>query len=134
MKSNYEKVVEFHRVFGLDYNLIPTVPDESTIKLQMSLIEEELEELKDEVESKGEEFSMSKTAKELTDLLYVVYGLGARYGVPVDKVFAEVHDSNMSKLVDGKPIRNDDGKVLKGENYFKADVEKVIREFQENYE
>jgi len=66
-------------------------------------------------------------AKELADLLYVVYGTAAAYGIPIDDVYREVHRSNMSKLgPDGKPIYREDGKVLKGPNYTPADIQKVL--------
>jgi predicted HAD superfamily Cof-like phosphohydrolase len=66
-------------------------------------------------------------AKELCDLLYVVYGMGITFGIPVDECFAEVHRSNMSKLgPDGKPIYRADGKVLKGPDYFEPDLRKVL--------
>ena len=55
--------------------------------------------------------------KELSDLLYVVYGTALAFGLPLDPAFNRVHESNMSKLVDGKPLYREDGKVLKGPNY-----------------
>lgn len=62
-------------------------------------------------------------AKELADLLYVVYGTGAAVGIDMDKVYDEVHCSNMSKLgADGEVIRREDGKVLKGPNYAPPDL------------
>ena len=62
-------------------------------------------------------------ADALTDLLYVVYGAGHSYGIDLDRCFREVHRSNMSKLgKDGKPIRNEAGKVMKGPDYSEPDL------------
>ena len=67
-------------------------------------------------------------AKELADLLYVVYGTAVSLGIPIDDVFCEVHTSNMSKLDDnGKPIYREDGKVLKGPHYFQPNLEFISK-------
>ena len=63
----------------------------------------------------------------MTDILYVTYGAGHSFGVDLDKCFDEVQRSNMSKLgVDGKPIYNESGKVMKGPDYFAPDLKKII--------
>ena len=63
----------------------------------------------------------------MTDILYVTYGAGHAFGVNLDKCFDEVQKSNMSKLgEDGKPIYNEEGKVLKGPNYFKPNISKFL--------
>ena len=68
-----------------------------------------------------------EVADALTDILYVTYGAGHAFGIDLDKCFDEVQNSNMSKLDnDGKPIFNDDGKVMKGPNYFKPDLKKFV--------
>ena len=65
----------------------------------------------------------------LADMLYIIYGTAVSYGMPIDKVFAEVHASNLSKLdADGNPIYREDGKVLKGPNYFKPDIARIVKE------
>ncbi len=61
-------------------------------------------------------------AKELADLLYVVYGTADLLDIPLEAVFAEVHRSNMTKVVDGQVIRREDGKILKPDTYREADV------------
>jgi len=67
-------------------------------------------------------------ADALTDILYVTYGAGHAFGIDLDKCFEEVQRSNMSKLgVDGKPIYREDGKVLKGPNFFEPDLEKYVK-------
>ena len=66
-----------------------------------------------------------EVADALTDILYVTYGAGHAFGINLDKCFEEVQKSNMSKLgKDGKPIYNEQGKVLKGPDYFKPDLSK----------
>ena len=87
------------------------------------MIREELDELKDAIEKKD----IKEVADALTDILYVTYGAGHAFGINLDKCFAEVQSSNMSKLgVDGKPIYNEKGKVMKGPNYFKPDLNKFV--------
>jgi predicted HAD superfamily Cof-like phosphohydrolase len=71
--------------------------------------------------------NLADITKELCDILVVTYGFLVALGVDADKAFAEVHASNMSKLgEDGKPIYREDGKVLKGPNYRKADPVKLV--------
>jgi predicted HAD superfamily Cof-like phosphohydrolase len=73
-----------------------------------------------------EEDRLVEIADALTDILYVTYGVGHAFGIDLDKCFEEVHNSNMSKLEDGKPIYREDGKVMKGKDYFKPDLRKVL--------
>ena len=71
---------------------------------------------------------MTEVADALTDILYVTYGAGHAFGIDLDECFDEVQKSNMSKLgVDGKPIYNENGKVMKGPNYFKPDLNKFLK-------
>ena len=112
--TNFDKVEDFMRLFGQNVAEKPTMLDEKTLQLRLELIEEELRELYLGVERKN----MIEIADALTDLLYVVYGMGAAMGIELDYCFDEVHRSNMSKLgEDGKPIYREDGKVMKGPNY-----------------
>ena len=129
--SNYEMVREFHDKFGAETD---AEFRRDLIDLKMRLINEELKELRAELYGgsppfiKPKNINKAKFAKELVDLLYVVYGLGDTFGIPVDEVFTEVHRSNMSKLGDdGKPVTREDGKILKGPNYKQADVERITR-------
>ena len=95
--------------------------------LRKSLIEEETKEVVEELEK--DDVDMQALAKELADLLYVTYGTIVSFGLQqyMEDVFDEVHASNMSKLGrDGKPIHRDDGKALKGPDYFKADMTKIF--------
>lgn len=125
--SNFDMVKEFHQVYGLELRDKPRF-DSNEVMLKLlrtTLMREELAE----VEEAMDYDDIGNVAKELADLLYVVYGTAASFGIPIDAVFAEVHRSNMSKLgEDGKPIYRDDGKVLKGPGYFQADVHKILQE------
>jgi len=87
----------------------------SLLQLRSNLIYEESSEVL--VELASEDVDKAALTKELADLLYVVYGTAITFGLPLDTVFNRVHASNMSKLVDGKPLYREDGKVLKGPNY-----------------
>ena len=55
--------------------------------------------------------------KELGDVMYVASGFAVTFGLPISRVFDRIHASNMSKMVNGKAIKNDEGKVMKGPNY-----------------
>ena len=121
--SNFELVGDFMEAFGQKVELEPTWPDFNTRELRLELIQEELDELAQAVEDRD----MVQIADALTDLLYVVYGAGHAFGIDLDKCFEEVQNSNMSKLgLDGKPIYNEKGKVMKGPNYFKPDLNKFV--------
>lgn len=129
--TNFEMVKEFYRVFGNKPEPTAlTIPDEVTLQLRWRLIHEEFQELFEEVSNHGKwdnNIHLNKLAKEAADLLYVVYGLFSATGIDADKVFAEVHRSNMSKLdKDGNVVRREDGKVIKSDQYSPADIEKVL--------
>ena len=100
--------------------------------MRMDLIEEEALEIADElpgVFTNRTQEAIDKAAftKELADLLYVTYGMAVTFGLPLDEVFERVHRSNMSKLDDnGKPIYREDGKVLKGPNYEKPNLDDLF--------
>ena len=110
--------------FGQEVKNKAEFPSEKIQDLRISLIEEELSELKEAIENKD----IKEVADALTDILYVTYGAGHAFGIDLDKCFDEVQRSNMSKLDEnGKPIFNEQGKVLKGSNYFKPNLEKFIK-------
>ena len=109
--------------FGQEVKEEPEFPDESTQQLRIELIEEELDELKEAIEAKN----IVAVADALTDILYVTYGAGHAFGLDLDRCFAEVQRSNMSKLgADGKPIYREDGKVLKGPNYSEPNLYEIL--------
>lgn len=124
MVSNFEKVREFMEKFLQEIKETPEFPEQKVQNLRVNLIEEELLELKDALNNKD----IKEVADALTDILYVTYGAGHAFGIDLDKCFDEIQKSNMSKLDEnGKPIFNEDGKVLKGPNYFKPNLEKFIK-------
>ena len=121
--TNFEKVGIFMKTFGQELKTKSELSTEKINKLRISLIEEELEELKLAIK----ENNIKEVADALTDILYVTYGAGHAFGINLDKFFEEVQNSNMSKLGEnGKPIYNEHGKVMKGPNYFKPDLNKFI--------
>ena len=122
--TNFEKVGLFMKTFNQDVKVSSSFSTEKINSLRVSLINEELEELKQAISEKN----LIEVADALTDILYVTYGAGHAFGIDLDKCFEEVQNSNMSKLgKDGKPIFNEFGKVMKGPNYFKPDLSKFIK-------
>jgi predicted HAD superfamily Cof-like phosphohydrolase len=122
--SNFQNVKKFMETFGQEVNEKNVFPDEKIIQLRYELIKEELEELKQAIKDKD----MKEIADALTDILYVTYGAGHAFGINLDVCFDEVQKSNMSKLgLDGKPIYNENGKVMKGPNYFKPNLNKFLK-------
>ena len=122
--TNFEKVGIFMKTFGQDVKQSSSFSTDKINKLRVSLIKEELDELIEAMNKKD----LVEVADALTDILYVTYGAGHAFGINLDKCFAEVQNSNMSKLDNyGKPIYNDNGKVMKGPNYFKPNLEKYIK-------
>ena len=121
--TNFELVGDFMEAFGQQVNIEPTLRDRDTQDLRVELIAEELEELELAISNND----IVEVADALTDLLYVVYGSGHAFGIDLDECFQEVHGSNMSKLgEDGKPIYREDGKVLKGPNYFPPELGDIV--------
>ena len=121
--TNFEKVRKFMETFGQEIKEKAQFPNEKITSLRHDLIKEELDELKEAMNNND----IKEVADALTDILYVTYGAGHAFGINLDKCFEEVQNSNMSKLgSDGKPIYNDKGKVMKGPNYFKPDLNKFI--------
>ncbi len=121
--TNFNKVGVFMKTFGQEVKNKPSFSTEKIKQLRISLIQEELDELKEAMTNND----LLEVADALTDLLYVTYGAGHAFGIDLDKCFNEVQNSNMSKLgEDGKPIYNEFGKVMKGPNYFKPDLSKFV--------
>tara|TARA_B100000378_G_scaffold152112_1_gene122650 strand:+ start:147 stop:518 length:372 start_codon:yes stop_codon:yes gene_type:complete len=121
--SNFEDVKTFMETFGQIVRTKPQFPDEKTIQLRLNLIKEELSELEEAIKNKN----LKEIADALTDILYVTYGAGYAYGINLDKCFKEVQRANMSKLgIDGKPIYNEKGKVMKGPNYTEPNLKQFV--------
>lgn len=122
--TNFQMVREFMLAFGHSAPESYTELTMEELDLRLRLIEEELRET-EEAMLENEPVNI---AKELTDLLYVVYGTAAAYGINIDKCFEAVHKSNMSKLdADGKPRYREDGKILKGDLYKPADLTDIVK-------
>tara|TARA_E500000178_G_scaffold90262_1_gene89219 strand:- start:1525 stop:1896 length:372 start_codon:yes stop_codon:yes gene_type:complete len=122
--TNFEKVGTFMKTFGQEVKESPSFSTEKINELRLSLIKEELNELIEAMNKKD----LVEVADALTDILYVTYGAGHAFGINLDKCFDEVQNSNMSKLdINGKPIYNDNRKVMKGPNYFKPNLRKYIK-------
>ena len=121
--SNFNKVGTFMKTFGQEVKTKPSFSSDKINKLRIDLIKEELDELQEAMKNND----LLEVADALTDILYVTYGAGHAFGIDLDKCFEEVQNSNMSKLgPDGKPIYNDKGKVMKGPNYFKPNLNKFV--------
>jgi predicted HAD superfamily Cof-like phosphohydrolase len=122
--TNFEKVGLFMKTFGQEVKTSAGLSNDKINSLRISLIHEELEELKATMSNND----IVEVADALTDILYVTYGAGHSFGIDLDKCFNEVQESNMSKLsVNGKPIYNEQGKVMKGPKYFKPGLTKFLK-------
>ena len=122
--TNFNKVGTFMKTFGQEVKTKPSFSTDKINKLRLDLIKEELSELTEAMNNKD----LLEVADALTDILYVTYGAGHAFGINLDKCFEEVQNSNMSKLDEnGKPIYNEHGKVMKGPNYFKPDLNKFVK-------
>lgn len=121
-----EHVRAFHDAFGIPNASAPKgeIGDRDAL-LRYKLIREENEEYL-EAALKGD---LVEVADALGDILYILCGTLLKHGLEhkIDEVFREIQRSNMSKLgADGKPIYRDDGKVMKGPNYFKPDIASIL--------
>ncbi len=111
--TNFEKVAEFHKLFEhpkfdtLNKEIFDKTPE--LVNLRYKLIEEEFNELKEAMDNKD----FVGVADALSDILYVVYGAGHVFGINLDKTFADVHESNMTKA-----CRSED-EAIESVNYIK---------------
>jgi predicted HAD superfamily Cof-like phosphohydrolase len=119
MTDEQRMVEEFHRTFDIVVGAAPGVPDQATQTLRLRLIQEEFDELKEALSQKD----VVGVAKELADLLYVVYGTAVSCGIDVQPVFKEVHRSNMSKVGGHKRA---DGKWVKPAGYSPAAIDPIL--------
>ena len=128
MKNKISAVTAFHKAFGLGVNYKPTTDiDKSTTNLRFSLMDEENKEYLEAIKNND----IIDVADALGDMLYILCGTIITHGMQgvIDEVFEEIQRSNMSKLGgDGKPIYREDGKVLKGPNYFKPNITKILNQ------
>ena len=122
--TNFNSVKKFMEKFGQEVKTKDEFPSEKIVKLRYDLIKEELDEFEQALKDKD----LKEVADSLTDILYVTYGAGHAFGIDLDKCFDEVQRSNMSKLGEnGKPIYNEQGKVMKGPKYFEPNLSKFIK-------
>jgi len=119
MTDEQSMVEEFHAKFDILVQGSPTAVGEDTKRLRIRLIQEEFDELKEAMT----EGNLAALAKEMADLLYVVYGTAVSYGIDMEPVFREVHRSNLSKV---GGYKREDGKWVKPPTYSPADIESVL--------
>lgn len=126
MKSKIEAVQEFHESFGLGVSHSPVARlSEEKLKLRFDLMDEENREYLEAAVNDD----LVEVADALGDMLYILCGTILEHGMQykIEEVFNEIQRSNMSKLgADGKPIYREDGKVMKGPNYFKPDIISIL--------
>ena len=119
MSDEQHMVTEFHRTFDIVIGTSPAMPDAATCALRVSLIQEEFDELREALAQQD----VAAVAKELADLLYVIYGTAVSCGIDIAPVFREVHRSNMSKVGGHKRA---DGKWIKPPDYSPAHLQAIL--------
>ena len=128
MKNKLKAVQEFHEAFGLGIQHKPTANlTDNKLKLRFDLMAEENEEYLEAAKKND----LIEVADALGDMLYILCGTILEHGMQdkIETIFNEIQRSNMSKLGnDGKPIYREDGKVMKGPNYFKPNIFKILNE------
>ena len=128
MKKQIDLVAEFHNVFQIGNETSPKVDVGLDVyTLRYNLMREENEEYLDACK-KGD---LVEVADALGDQLYILCGTILKHGMQhkIEEVFDEIQRSNMSKLdLNGKPIFREDGKILKGENYFKPNIKEILED------
>lgn len=126
MKNQLDAVKMFHSAFGLGISETPKASlGENVNLLRYNLMKEENEEYLDAAQNND----LTEVADALGDMLYILCGTIIEHGLQykIEEVFAEIQRSNMSKLgQDGKPIYREDGKVMKGPNYFKPNFREIL--------
>lgn len=125
-KEIINQVAEFHSAFGIENRHEPTVAlTPELAQLRFDLLKEENEEYL-EAAKNGD---LTEVADALGDILYILCGTLLTHGLQhkIEEVFMEIQQSNMSKLgADGKPIYREDGKVMKGPNYFRPNISRIL--------
>ena len=127
MKNKLKAVQAFHESFGLGVQQKPIANlPKNKLKLRFDLMAEENEEYLEAAENND----LVEVADALGDMLYILCGTILEHGMQhkIEAVFNEIQRSNMSKLgANGKPIYREDGKVMKGPNYFKPNILSIIK-------
>jgi predicted HAD superfamily Cof-like phosphohydrolase len=126
MKQKIEAVKRFHEAFKIGYRTTPKADlGDSKNKLRFDLMREENEEYFQAAQAND----LVEVADALGDMLYILCGTIIEHGMQnkIEEVFDEIQKSNMSKLdINGQPIYREDGKVLKGPNYFKPNIKEIL--------
>jgi len=125
MKKYLDAVALFHDTFKVEQGVTPRLIDEKDFLLRQKLMAEENQEYL----MACAEDNLVEIADALGDQLYILCGTILKHGLQhkIEEVFDEIQRSNMSKLDDnGNPIFREDGKILKGVNYFKPDIKKIL--------
>ena len=126
MKKPLDQVKKFHKAFGLGVS----ETQKADLGLEVNLLRYKLmREENEEYLDAATQGDVVEVADALGDMLYILCGTIISHGMQhkIEEVFDEIHRSNMSKLgKDGKPIYREDGKVLKGPDYFKPDLKRII--------
>ena len=131
MKKQIEQVKEFNKVFGIK-DVSPTLRHDmiyeelneyydASHKIQVFIMEGGLQDLELDIDK-------AEQADAIGDLLYLLFGAAIDAGLAnkIEEIFDEIHRSNMSKIEDGVVLRREDGKVLKGKNYFKPNIKQIL--------
>lgn len=122
MKNELNKIKDFHNACDVDIRTEPGLPAGEVRKLRIALLKEEFEEYLE-----GEKNNdIVEIADALGDMLVIIFGTSLSYGIPLDKVFNEIHVSNMTKVINGKVIRRMDGKIMKPASYEPPNIEKIL--------
>ena len=120
--SYFTDVKDFHVAFGQRVGSYPELPNTKERTLRMKLLAEEMYEYT----VAENENDIVEIADALADIIYIACGTAVSYGIPLDEIFNEVHRSNMAKLVDGKVLRREDGKIQKPESWTPPDIKSII--------
>ena len=129
MRKQIEAVREFHETFNQENGKQPRLLTEEEYTLRYNLMDEENKEYFMGCENQD----LTEIADALGDKLYILCGTILKHGMQdiIEKVFDEIHRSKMSKVGDdGKAIMREDGKILKGPNYFKPNLKQFVEEYE----
>jgi predicted HAD superfamily Cof-like phosphohydrolase len=122
MTDMYNDVKKFQIACELNVGTEPKLPDENERDLRRRLLTEEYNEY---MQAESED-DIVEIADALADIIYIACGTAVSYGIPLKRVFDEVHRSNMAKLVDGKVRRRADGKILKPDGWTPPDTKAAV--------
>ncbi len=124
MKPDYVKMMkEFHELFGVPISSQASLISSHDFIRRLTLITSEVGELGDEIRKRN----LVEIADALGDILYVTFGMAVEMGLDIDRIFTEIHESNMSKAnADGTVTKDSGGKVLKSDTYKPVDLSWIL--------